>query len=373
MSASLSLSRSNSEAVIDEQEKRTNEEVDQLLLDIRRIGPTYPPPSPKCLFGELFDDEGVEQYYEALVGTLKCAKKRGKIRFKGQMLLKGMHDKVVVTIVEEGVPEEEEPEEQRPVRLVTPKAAPKSFSYKKAQILKKQKSPIKKSPIREKKKSEIDGTFSDSEAGAAAALQEENRNRLNINISVASDSEADPGLKSPRRLMIPSIFRSASARHGLPPAGAPSSWRLRSSMMMKAATRKPLVLKRWSEQPKPEKEPVPQAKKTNKPKLKPLARTMSVPVVAASSTPRNHSGEAASRMEEEVQRLLIDIRRIGDNPGEPTVKFGELFDDDEVQNTYEALVGTLRSAKRQGLIDFKGQMLLKGMHDQVVISVVESN
>jgi hypothetical protein len=349
-----------------------NAEIDQLVLDIRRIGPTHPPPSPKCLFGELFDDEEVEQYYEALVGTLKCAKKRGIIRFKGQMLLKGVHDKVVITVVEEGVPIEDEPEEERPVRMVTPKSTPKSFSYKKAQILKKQKSPIKarQSPIKEKKKSEIGGTFSDSEAGAAAALQK-SKNNLNLNIIVASDSEADTVLKSPRRVMIPSIFRSASARSGLPPA-APSSWRLRSSMMMKAATRKPLLLKRWSEQPKPEKKPTPQAKP---PKLKlPMARTLSEPVIAqASSTPRNHSGEAASRMEEEVLQLLVDIRRVGSNPGEPNVKFGELFDDDEVQNTYEALVGTLRSAKRQGLISFKGQMLLKGMHDQVVIYVVESS
>ena len=62
---------------------------------------------------------------------------------------------------------------------------------------------------------------------------------------------------------------------------------------------------------------------------------------------------------------------MGSNPGEPSVKFGELFDDEIVQNTYEALVGTLRSAKRQGLIKFQGQMLLKGMHDNVEISVVE--
>jgi hypothetical protein len=48
----------------------------QLVIDIRRIGPTFPEPSPHVLFGELFDDEAVEQYYEALVGTLKSAKKR---------------------------------------------------------------------------------------------------------------------------------------------------------------------------------------------------------------------------------------------------------------------------------------------------------
>lgn len=36
------------------------------------------------------------------MGTLKTAKKRGLIDFKGQMLLKGMHDGVVITICDKG-------------------------------------------------------------------------------------------------------------------------------------------------------------------------------------------------------------------------------------------------------------------------------
>ena len=52
-----------------------------------------------CLFGDLFTDPQVEQFYEALVGTLKAAKKKGLIQFKGQILLKGMHDQIKVSIV----------------------------------------------------------------------------------------------------------------------------------------------------------------------------------------------------------------------------------------------------------------------------------
>jgi hypothetical protein len=51
--------------------------------------------------------------------------------------------------------------------------------------------------------------------------------------------------------------------------------------------------------------------------------------------------------------------------------FGDLFDDDEVSNYYEALVGTLKAAKKRGLITFAGQMLLKGPHDKVKISICE--
>ena len=57
--------------------------------------------------------------------------------------------------------------------------------------------------------------------------------------------------------------------------------------------------------------------------------------------------------------------------GKPEVLFGELFDDDQVSNYYEALVGTLKAAKKRGLIDFKGQMLLKGAHDSVKITIIE--
>ena len=71
-----------------------------------------------------------------------------------------------------------------------------------------------------------------------------------------------------------------------------------------------------------------------------------------------------------MQQLLKDIRRVGE-AGTPEVMFGELFDDPEVEQYYEALVGTLKSAKKRGVIDFKGQMLLKGPHDKVVISIVE--
>jgi hypothetical protein len=71
-----------------------------------------------------------------------------------------------------------------------------------------------------------------------------------------------------------------------------------------------------------------------------------------------------------MQRLLEDILRVGET-GKPEVMFGELFVDPEVEQYYEALVGTLKGAKKRGLINFKGQMLLKGPHDKVVISIIQ--
>ena len=54
-------------------------------------------------------------------------------------------------------------------------------------------------------------------------------------------------------------------------------------------------------------------------------------------------------MKEEMQQLLTDIKRIGES-GEPYVEFGDLFDDEEVADYYEALVGTLKAAKKIGPI-----------------------
>ena len=74
-------------------------------------------------------------------------------------------------------------------------------------------------------------------------------------------------------------------------------------------------------------------------------------------------------MKEEMQQLLTDIKRIGES-GEPYVEFGDLFDDEEVANYYEALVGTLKAAKKKGLIKYEGQFLLKGFTNKVIISII---
>ena len=74
-------------------------------------------------------------------------------------------------------------------------------------------------------------------------------------------------------------------------------------------------------------------------------------------------------MNAEIQQLLKDIRRVGER-GKPHCNFAELFDDEEVANYYEALVGTLKAAKKKGLIKYEGEFLLKGVNDKVIIKIV---
>ena len=48
-------------------------------------------------FIEVFKE--TEDYLETLMGTLKAAKKLKKIDFKGEMLLKGVNDKVEIKLL----------------------------------------------------------------------------------------------------------------------------------------------------------------------------------------------------------------------------------------------------------------------------------
>ncbi|KAM9840160.1 costars family protein ABRACL [Aulostomus maculatus] len=71
----------------------------------------------------------------------------------------------------------------------------------------------------------------------------------------------------------------------------------------------------------------------------------------------------------EINLLVQEIERLGskNDEGQTCVKFGVLFNDDRCANIFEALVGTLRAAKRKKVISFQGELLLQGVHDHVDI------
>ncbi|KXS19922.1 C6orf115 protein [Gonapodya prolifera JEL478] len=79
------------------------------------------------------------------------------------------------------------------------------------------------------------------------------------------------------------------------------------------------------------------------------------------------------KVEEEIELLISEIKRLGtkDANGIVSVKYGKLFSDDKVANTFEALLGTLRAAKKRKIVDFKGEMLLQGVHDDVVVILLK--
>jgi len=101
------LSTDGSSDRVTEVEERLQNELQQLKLDIQRVGD---PTQPACSFGELFADEFAEQFYEGIAATLKAAKKRGIVKYNSPLLLKGAHDNVMITLVADK-PVAEEPVE----------------------------------------------------------------------------------------------------------------------------------------------------------------------------------------------------------------------------------------------------------------------
>mmetsp|Transcript_16996 Transcript_16996/g.36616 ORF Transcript_16996/g.36616 Transcript_16996/m.36616 type:complete len:515 (+) Transcript_16996:212-1756(+) len=73
--------------------------------------------------------------------------------------------------------------------------------------------------------------------------------------------------------------------------------------------------------------------------------------------------------DDEPLRVTNEIIRIA--KGRTEVPFGEIAKDDLIQQTFEAVLGTLKAARKRGLIQFEGELLLLGKHDKVPIKVTE--
>ncbi|XP_061098455.1 costars family protein ABRACL isoform X2 [Conger conger] len=80
-------------------------------------------------------------------------------------------------------------------------------------------------------------------------------------------------------------------------------------------------------------------------------------------------------VDHEITLLIEQIHRLGNKnaDGKYSVKFGVLFNDDDCANLFEALVGTLRAAKKKKIINFEGQLLLQGVHDNVDVVLLKED
>eukprot|EP01035_Chromulina_nebulosa_P017977 gene17977-23609_t len=77
-----------------------------------------------------------------------------------------------------------------------------------------------------------------------------------------------------------------------------------------------------------------------------------------------------SHISSEIELLKEKIIELGikQEDGKIAVQFGVLYN--ATVDIFEALNGTLRAAKSRKVIDFKGQMLLKGANDNVMITLL---
>merc|ERR1712137_296462 len=63
---------------------------------VAKVGKKQDDGSYKCTFADIFYDEEAEQIFESLVGSLKAAKRKGVLKFDGQMLLMPTHKDVIL-------------------------------------------------------------------------------------------------------------------------------------------------------------------------------------------------------------------------------------------------------------------------------------
>ena len=77
-----------------------------------------------------------------------------------------------------------------------------------------------------------------------------------------------------------------------------------------------------------------------------------------------------SFVDHEIKLLQEQITKLGsvNAEGKSEVTFGVLYD--ATVDIFEALAGTLKSAKKRGIIAYSAPILLKGSHDKVVITLL---
>lgn len=296
----------------------------------------------------------MEQYYEALVGTLKAAKRKGVIEFKGQLLLKGMHDHVLVSLVTEDQIKGADNETINDVKRLNREASKTKEESANQNNVKVHKA----------------FTFSPPVCNNTNERQVGGNNDTSVEIKQES--------------FQPSIsYRKTEGRKK-------KTKKKKKKTMIVVDTNAKLELFSDEKESPIDK----QQKKTNGDDASAVSfatapafgrsikkdsyhsrlgsndaiHTKSAGVTFH-SVPRG--GETHSeRVERETNQLVNDIRRIIPE-GEGFCAFGDLFEDSQVEQYYEALVGTLKAAKRKGMIEFKGQMLFKGMHDNVQIDIID--
>jgi hypothetical protein len=65
-----------------------------------------------------------------------------------------------------------------------------------------------------------------------------------------------------------------------------------------------------------------------------------------------------------LQKAIVELGAVN-AAGQHSVPFGVLYD--KTQDVFEALAGTLKAAKKRGIVAYEAPLLLKGAHDKVAI------
>merc|ERR1712063_24088 len=78
-------------------------------------------------------------------------------------------------------------------------------------------------------------------------------------------------------------------------------------------------------------------------------------------------------VEHEIKLVQWFVAKVGQkqSDGSYVCTFGDIFYDEEGEQIFESLVGSLKAARRQGVLKFDGQMLLMPVHKDVKLTLVQ--
>eukprot|EP00005_Dracoamoeba_jomungandri_P004902 CAMPEP_0174251806 /NCGR_PEP_ID=MMETSP0439-20130205/1514_1 /TAXON_ID=0 /ORGANISM="Stereomyxa ramosa, Strain Chinc5" /LENGTH=104 /DNA_ID=CAMNT_0015332221 /DNA_START=16 /DNA_END=330 /DNA_ORIENTATION=- len=78
-------------------------------------------------------------------------------------------------------------------------------------------------------------------------------------------------------------------------------------------------------------------------------------------------------VDHEVVLVQWYAAKVGTKQDDGTYKctFGDLFYDEEAEQIFESLVGSLKAARRQGVLNFPGQLLLMPVHKDVELHLLK--
>ncbi|KAL1529324.1 hypothetical protein AB1Y20_000278 [Prymnesium parvum] len=101
------------------------------------------------------------------------------------------------------------------------------------------------------------------------------------------------------------------------------------------------------------------------------------PLQHRGSSGANTAAEAEQMVDHDLALLVAGIKRLVEagkgsveQDGALLTTFGAIVDDEELEQQLESLVGTLKAGRKRGVIDWKGQLLLKGPDDAAPIKLL---
>ncbi|EGD72484.1 hypothetical protein PTSG_00510 [Salpingoeca rosetta] len=384
-----------------------DDQIRKLIQNIKSHGQTDKAGKPTITFGKLFE---TSNNLENLSGTLRTAKKQQIVSYGAEMLLKGLHDGVTITLLRDGLQDSNldtytyqqvrEASTRRKLTATLKSSIRRSTMNRSNSINLKQLA----ASARAKRDARIaDKQPGNSSGNSGISTNATSSTSSNPNSSAATDaggrswqrrgassstllhrgrvlpkqtgsgSRSEPGSAAGSRSQLNPPDPAASDNSNSGGSGEKSDGDEDAVVDVLASMaglyhKEQVRLSRRGKAPAPAKPAsgpdVPDDARINRRRLSTSVRK--------GELSEKRAQQAARWIDKEIRKLIAAIEKYGKPNGAPDqleVSFGQLFQ--ETQNEFEALTGTLRTAKKHKVVAFEAETLFQGAHDHVVITLLK--